>query len=43
MQNPAGRFGNASEIAHAIVFLASDKSAFTVDGELLIDGGIANL
>jgi NAD(P)-dependent dehydrogenase (short-subunit alcohol dehydrogenase family) len=40
---PAGRFGNPSEIAHAIVFLASDESAFTVGSELLIDGGISNL
>jgi NAD(P)-dependent dehydrogenase (short-subunit alcohol dehydrogenase family) len=40
---PAGRFGNPSEIAHAIVFLASDESAFTVGSELLIDGGMGNL
>ena len=42
-QVPAGRFGNPSEIAHAIVFLASDESAFTVGTELLIDGGMSNL
>jgi NAD(P)-dependent dehydrogenase (short-subunit alcohol dehydrogenase family) len=42
-QVPAGRFGNPSEIAHAIVFLASDESAFTVGSELLIDGGMGNL
>jgi NAD(P)-dependent dehydrogenase (short-subunit alcohol dehydrogenase family) len=29
-QVPAGRFGKPSEIAHAVVFLASDESAFTV-------------
>ena len=40
---PAGRFGNPSEIAHAIVFLASDESAFTVGSELLIDGGMGTL
>lgn len=40
-QVPAGRFGNPSEIAHAIVFLASDESAFTVGSELLIDGGMS--
>jgi len=39
---PAGRFGNASEIASAIVFLASDESAFTVGSELLIDGGMTD-
>ena len=40
-QVPAGRFGNASEIAQAVVFLASDESAFTVGSELLIDGGMS--
>jgi NAD(P)-dependent dehydrogenase (short-subunit alcohol dehydrogenase family) len=40
---PAGRFGDPKEIAHAIVFLASDESAFTVGSELLIDGGMGNL
>jgi NAD(P)-dependent dehydrogenase (short-subunit alcohol dehydrogenase family) len=38
-----GRFGKPSEIAHAIVFLASDESAFTVGSELVIDGGMSNL
>jgi len=42
-QVPAGRFGKPSEIAQAVVFLASDESAFTVGSELLIDGGISNL
>lgn len=40
-QVPAGRFGTPGEIAHAIVFLASDESAFTVGSELLIDGGMS--
>jgi NAD(P)-dependent dehydrogenase (short-subunit alcohol dehydrogenase family) len=40
-QVPAGRFGNPSEVAKAVVFLASDESAFTVGGELLIDGGLS--
>jgi NAD(P)-dependent dehydrogenase (short-subunit alcohol dehydrogenase family) len=40
-QVPAGRFGSAGEIAHAVVFLASDESAFTVGSELLIDGGMS--
>jgi NAD(P)-dependent dehydrogenase (short-subunit alcohol dehydrogenase family) len=38
---PAKRFGTPSEIARAIVFLASDESAFTVGSELLIDGGMS--
>ena len=42
-QVPARRFGKPSEIAHAIVFLASDESAFMVGAELLIDGGMSNL
>ncbi len=40
-QVPAGRFGTPSEIASAVVFLASDESAFTVGSEILIDGGMA--
>ena len=40
---PAGRFGNPSEIASAVVFLASDEAAFTVGSELLIDGGMGTL
>lgn len=42
-QIPAGRFGDPSEVAKAVVFLASDESAFTVGSELIIDGGMANL
>jgi NAD(P)-dependent dehydrogenase (short-subunit alcohol dehydrogenase family) len=42
-QVPAKRFGKASEIASAVVFFASDESAFTVGSELLIDGGMSNL
>jgi len=40
---PAGRFGTPSEIAKAVVFLASDESAFTVGSELLIDGGMSGI
>ena len=42
-QVPAKRFGNPSEIAKAVVFLASDESAFTVGSELIIDGGLSNI
>jgi NAD(P)-dependent dehydrogenase (short-subunit alcohol dehydrogenase family) len=42
-QVPAGRFGLPSEIARAVVFFASDESAFTVGSELLIDGGMGTL
>jgi NAD(P)-dependent dehydrogenase (short-subunit alcohol dehydrogenase family) len=40
-QVPAKRFGKPGEIASAVVFLASDESAFTVGSELLIDGGLS--
>jgi NAD(P)-dependent dehydrogenase (short-subunit alcohol dehydrogenase family) len=40
-QVPAGRFGAPSEISSAIVFLASDESAYTVGSDLLIDGGMS--
>jgi NAD(P)-dependent dehydrogenase (short-subunit alcohol dehydrogenase family) len=40
-QIPSGRFGRPSEIANAVVFLASDEAAFTVGAELLIDGGMS--
>jgi NAD(P)-dependent dehydrogenase (short-subunit alcohol dehydrogenase family) len=40
---PAARFGNVSEMASAVVFLASDEAAFTVGTEILIDGGMSSL
>jgi NAD(P)-dependent dehydrogenase (short-subunit alcohol dehydrogenase family) len=42
-QIPSGRFGQPAEIAKAVVFLASDESAFTVGAELVIDGGMSTL
>lgn len=39
-QIPARRFGRPAEIASAVVFLASDESAFTVGSEIIIDGGL---
>jgi NAD(P)-dependent dehydrogenase (short-subunit alcohol dehydrogenase family) len=36
---PAGRFGKPMEIAKAVVYLASDESAWTVGSELIVDGG----
>ena len=40
-QVPLGRFGAPGEVADAIVFLASDESAFAIGSELLIDGGMS--
>jgi len=42
-QIPAKRLGRPSEVAEAVVFFASDESAFTVGSELVIDGGMSNL
>ena len=39
--HPLGRFGEAEEVADAVVFLASDRAAF-ITGEILrVDGGLA--
>ncbi|NTA19091.1 SDR family oxidoreductase [Agrobacterium tumefaciens] len=36
---PAGRFGSAAEVAKAVVYLASDESAWTIGSEIVVDGG----
>ncbi len=42
-QIPLGRFGKPIEIADAVVFLASDESAFMLGSEIIIDGGMSTL
>ena len=37
---PMGRFGEAHEIAKAVLFLASDEASFTTGATFLVDGGI---
>jgi len=38
--HPLGRLGRDTDIANAVVFLASDKAAFMTGSELVVDGGM---
>jgi NAD(P)-dependent dehydrogenase (short-subunit alcohol dehydrogenase family) len=37
---PAGRFGEAKEMAYAALYLASDESSFVTGSEFVVDGGL---
>ena len=38
-RHPMGRFGTPDEVAHAILYLASDEAAWTTGAVLSVDGG----
>jgi NAD(P)-dependent dehydrogenase (short-subunit alcohol dehydrogenase family) len=40
LQSPSARRAPAAEVAEAVVWLLSDRSAFTTGSELVVDGGI---
>lgn len=38
---PLGRLGRVEEVAHLVVFLASDESSFVTGAEHIVDGGLS--
>ncbi len=38
-RHPIGRFGSPYDVAHAVVFLASDESSFITGSSIFVDGG----
>ncbi len=39
-QTPLRRFGTGEDVARAVLFFASDESAFITGAELAVDGGM---
>ena len=39
---PMGRFGEAKEMAQAVIFLASDESSYMTGTEMIVDGGVTS-
>src|SRR5690606_195791 len=40
---PSGRLANTDEIAHAVLFLASDEASYINASEIVLDGGAASI
>jgi 3-oxoacyl-[acyl-carrier protein] reductase len=38
---PLGRFGDAAEVAQAVVFLASERASYLIGQALVVDGGLS--
>ncbi len=36
---PAGKFGHADDIAHAMLFLASEETGYITGQTIIVDGG----
>ena len=39
-QSPMGHMGDAWDVAHAALFLASDEAKYITGAELVVDGGL---
>jgi len=39
-QVPMGRMGDAWDVAHAVLFLASDESRYITGQQIVVDGGL---
>lgn len=40
---PMGRWGRPEDVAHAVVFLASEKASYITGSEIVVDGGLAQI
>lgn len=39
-QCPTGKMGNAWDVAHAVLYLASDEAGYVNGTEIIVDGGL---